>query len=280
MRAHKSIQRGFTLVEIIIVVVLLAVLAIYSFSFLGIGSEIVAQVGSRTQLVAEQRFAVERLNREIRSAVPRSARSNGACLEFMPMLGSNVYLSLPRPGPGGSNPMVVVTPYLSLNTGNLVGSYVLVYATEPSYIYSTDQTRRKTIAAIAVDTPQNGLSTLSLAGSPSEFFTDSPSRTFYFGANPVSWCVDESRNELVRFTNYGLSGTQPGLTTLQSSAGSQQVMAGDVANTLSAGQTPFVVLEPTLQRSNLVRLFFAFVSSEDQSATIDITHEVYIPNVP
>lgn len=278
MLAQRSMQRGFTLIEIIIVVVLLAVLAIYSFSFLGIGSEMVAQVNSRMQLVAEQRFAVERMNREIRSAVPRSARSNGVCLEFMPMLGSNVYLSLPRPGPGGANPMVVVTPYLT--STNLVGSYVLVYATEPSYIYSNNQTRRKTITAINFDTPQTGLSTLDLVGSPSEFFTDSPSRTFYFGGPPVSWCVDETRNELVRFTNYGLNASQPSLTTLRSSATSQQVMAIDVANDIGAGEQPFEVLDPTLQRNNLVRLFFAFTSSEDDNATIDITHEVYIPNVP
>lgn len=278
MPMPKRLMNGFTLIEIIIVVVLLAVLAIYSFSFLGIGSEMVAQVNTRTQLVAEQRFAIERLNREIRSAVPRSARSNGPCFEYMPMLGSNIYLSLPRPGPGGTNPMVVVTPYLT--TTNLVGSYALVYATEPRFIYGSNQTRRKSITAITYDAPQNGLSTLSLAGSPSQFFTDSPARTFYFGGAPVSWCVDTSTNELVRFTDYGLLDTQPNLAGLRAGALSQQVMAVDVANDIGAGQLPFEVVDPTLQRNNLVRLFFAFTSSENGSATVDITHEVFIPNVP
>ncbi len=240
---HKQ-QLGFTLIEIIIVVVLLAVLAIYSFSFLGIGSEMVAQVGARTQLVAEQRFAVERLNREIRSAVPRSARANASCLEFMPMTGSNVYLSLPRPGPGGGNPMVVVTPYLT-NT-NLVGSYVLVYATEALFIYSNNQTRRKVITAVDLDTPQAGLATFTLSGAPATFFTDSPSRTFYIGAPPVSWCIDGATNELWRFSGYALNGAQPSITTLRANASSQQVMAVDVVNDLSAGQQPFQVLDPTL----------------------------------
>lgn len=270
--------RGFTLIEIIIVVVLLAVLSIYSFSFLGIGSEMVAQVSSRTQLVAEQRFAVERLSREIRASVPRSARTNSACLEYMPMLGSNVYLSLPRPGPGGNKPMVVVTPYLT-NTA-IVGSYVLVYATAPEYIYSSNQTRRKVVTAIDYDTPQNGLSTLSLSGSPSRFFTDSPSRTFYLGGNPVSWCVDASSRELIRFEGYALSGTQPNIATLQTTATSQQVMAVDIVNNISAGEQPFRVLDPTLQRNNLVRVYLAYRSSERSDATLAVTHEVFIPNVP
>lgn len=168
MRAlRRSPANGFTLIEVIIVILLLATLAIYSFGFLGLGSDMVIQVNQRNQLVAEQRFAIERLNREIRSSVPRSARADAACLEYMPMIGSNVYLSLPRPGPGGSEPMVVVTPFLQL--GELVDNYVLVYATGPNYIYGNNQQRRKLITAVTNDAPQNGLSTLSLSASPAEF---------------------------------------------------------------------------------------------------------------
>lgn len=278
MAAEVRNERGFTLIEIIIVVVLLAVLSIYSFSFLGIGSEMVAQVGARTQLAAEQRFAIERLNRELRASVPRSARANDTCIEYMPMIGSNVYLSLPRPGPPGSSPLVVVTPYL--NATNLVGRYFLVYATEPLYIYSNNQTRRKVITAVNYDTPQNGLATLSVSGSPNAFFTDSPSRTFFFGGSPVSWCIDPVSNELLRFGDYGLIGSQPSLTTLRSSASSQQIMAVGLANDIVAGQQPFRVLDPTLQRNNLIQIFLAFESSEGNGATLDITHEVFIPNVP
>lgn len=278
MKELQRRQRGFTLIEIIIVVILLAVLSIYSFSFLGIGSEMVAQVGARTQLAAEQRFAIERLNRELRASVPRSARANAACIEYMPMLGSNVYLSLPRPGPSGSNESVIVTPYLT--SLNLVGTYFLVYATDPSYIYGNNQTRRKVISSVDYDTPQDGLATLSVSGTPATFFTDSPSRTFFIGAAPVSWCIDPVANQLLRFSGYTMSGTQPSLASLRSSATSQQLMAVGLENDIAGGQQPFRVLDPTLQRNNLIRLFFAFASTEAADATIDVTHEVFIPNVP
>lgn len=279
MRAlRRSPANGFTLIEVIIVILLLATLAIYSFGFLGLGSDMVIQVNQRNQLVAEQRFAIERLNREIRSSVPRSARADAACLEYMPMIGSNVYLSLPRPGPGGSEPMVVVTPFLQL--GELVDNYVLVYATGPNYIYGNNQQRRKLITAVTNDAPQNGLSTLSLSASPAEFFTDSPDRTYYIGGSPVSWCLDTVNQTLVRFANYGLLMNQPDFTSLSVAAASQEVMAVDIVNNLSLGQQPFQVLAPTLQRNNLVRILLAFSSSEPAAPAIEITHEVYIPNVP
>ncbi|MGQ4276688.1 PulJ/GspJ family protein [Pseudidiomarina sp. E22-M8] len=277
-KSRLSLNLGFTLIEVIIVILLLATLAIYSFGFLGLGSDMVVQVNARNQLVAEQRFAIERLNREIRSSVPRSSRSNAACLEYMPMIGTNIYLSLPKPGPGAGDPMVVVTPFLQL--GDMVGSYVLVYATDPSYIYSSNQQRRKLITGVSNDAPQTGLSTLSLSASPANFFTDSPSRTFYLGTNPVSWCVDTVNQTLVRFADYGLLSNQPDFTTLSVAAASQEVMAVDVVNDLSLGQQPFQAIAPTLQRNNLVRLFLALASSERAAKPIEITHEVYIPNVP
>ncbi|RUO62430.1 PulJ/GspJ family protein [Pseudidiomarina insulisalsae] len=270
--------RGFTLIEIIVVVVLLATLAIYSFSFLGIGSEIVASVSARTQLVAEQRFAIERLTREASNSVPRSSRANADCLEYMPLKGTNVYLSLPRPGPGGANPMVVVTPYMPGNS--VAGSYVLVYATGPEYIYGNDESRRKLVTAAADDSPQNGLSTLTLSASPGEFFTDSPSRSFYLGGAPVSWCLNRATGQLIRFTDYPLTLSQPSLGSLVTNALSQEVMAVDLVNDASPGQRPFLVSEPTLQRNNLIQIFFAFASSEEGAAAIEITHEVYVPNVP
>ncbi|MDN7126278.1 prepilin-type N-terminal cleavage/methylation domain-containing protein [Pseudidiomarina sp. 1APR75-33.1] len=279
MRQQGSrLASGFTLIEIIIVILLLATLAIYSFGFLGLGSEMVVQVNQRNQLVAEQRFAIERLNRELRSSVPRSARANAACLEYMPMVGSNVYLTLPRPGPGGSQPMVVVTPYLP--SGQMVGNYVLVYATGANFIYGNNQQRRKVVSAVANDTPQVGLSTLTLTGTPATFFTDSPARTFFIGDSPVSWCVNTANQTLVRFADYGLLPAQPDLAALSTAASSQQVMAVDVVNDLSLGQQPFYVSAPTLQRNNLVKFFLAFRSSEASASAIEITHEVHIPNVP
>lgn len=73
---------------------------------------------------------------------------------------------------------------------------------------------------------------------------------------------------------------QPDFTSLSVAAASQEVMAVDIVNNLSLGQQPFQVLAPTLQRNNLVRILLAFSSSEPAAPAIEITHEVYIPNVP
>src|SRR5690554_3175747 len=102
--------RGFTLIELIIVIILLALSGLFVFNYLGFGAQIFRDTTEREQLVAQSRFAVNRLTAELRNAVPRSVRTRGAdsqrCLEFMPIIASSQYLGLPRPGPTASDPFV------------------------------------------------------------------------------------------------------------------------------------------------------------------------------
>lgn len=77
--------RGFTLIELVMVILLLGVMVTFSSQFIGIGTQIYGDASSREQLMSDARFAMERLNRELRDAVPGSVRvedaggwSNGA----------------------------------------------------------------------------------------------------------------------------------------------------------------------------------------------------------
>lgn len=85
-------NRGFTLVELVMVILLLGIMATFTSQFIGIGTQIYGDASSRELLMSDARFAMERLNRELRDAVPGSERiettggtwgDTGACLRFL-----------------------------------------------------------------------------------------------------------------------------------------------------------------------------------------------------
>lgn len=275
-------QRGFTLVELIIVIVLLAILSIASFRFIGFGAQIFSDAADRYRLVAEQRFAITRLELELLNAVPRSVRvlaaDNARCLEWVPMIASNNYLRLPKPGgPGGGVEFTGILPLTG--TSGWVGKQLYVYANEPQYVYGNANTRRKTISSTTENDPQTGLFTAEFNTPPPVFETESPASRFYIGDQPVSWCVDETAQTLIRFADYGRFANQRTLAQLKASSAAREVMASGIGNDILLGDAPFEVFAATLLRNSLVKINLHIISSELNDPLV-LNHEVHIPNVP
>ncbi len=92
-------QSGFTLIELVTVIVILGILSVGISSFLKFGAQIFVDATDRDKILSSARFAIERLNRELRGAVPNSARilvNNGNhCIEFTPIAHSFVYIDIP-----------------------------------------------------------------------------------------------------------------------------------------------------------------------------------------
>ncbi|RWU11185.1 type II secretion system protein [Pseudidiomarina gelatinasegens] len=275
-------NRGFTLVELIIVIVLLAITGLFVFNYLGFGAQIFRDTAERDQLVSQSRFAVNRLVAELRNSIPRSVRvsltDNQRCVEFMPILASSQYLDIPRPGPTGNDPFVAIAP---ATNQSLVGGYLFVYATNSSYIYGGSNQRRKVVTNVSPATPpQDNVVEIEYSTNPSFFGAESPARRYYIGGDPISWCYDDVRNALVRYAGYGRTINQPSLSTLQgSTATSAELMAENLFNNLGANEFPFYQFEATLQRNNLVQIDWRFSRTADQEP-LQLLHEVHIPNVP
>lgn len=271
-------RNGFTLIELIVVIVLLGIMGTFTFSYIGLGTQIFVDASAREQLVSQSRFAVQRFKREISNALPRSIRVNASdanrCIEFMPIETSGLYLTLPREGLNTNAEFVSVTPPVR---NSLMGQHLFVYAPSPAYIYAADEGRRKSIDTVEFDTPTNGLSTFTFNSTSPAFATDSPARRFYISPGPVSWCLNNNR-ELLRFANYPIAAGQPNIENLPPERG--EVMASGVSNNLADEKNwPFRVFASNLVRTELVQLNWQFASPRTGEPLL-IIHEVHIPNAP
>ncbi|MCW8330428.1 prepilin-type N-terminal cleavage/methylation domain-containing protein [Photobacterium sp. SDRW27] len=88
-------HRGFTLLELIIALVILAIISLGIGSYLRLGASGYVSTVDRERLQSEARFVIERLSREVRHAAPNSVRINDGCLSFYPVYLSAFYFDQP-----------------------------------------------------------------------------------------------------------------------------------------------------------------------------------------
>lgn len=278
MPAIKVKSTGFTLVELITVIIVLGVVSVGLSGFIRTGMSIYSDVTDRDQLLAESRFLVERLSRELRQAIPNSARveisGNTQCLEFVPALWTTYYTSLPV-FPDNSTQATVVE--IGLNEADyqitypstgVLGDYAFVYPTSSSDIYDTGSAKRQEILACtdvdndchSPDDPDH-TAVLTLSGS---FADESPASRLYFGRQATSYCA-EPNGEIRRYQND--IGQVQGVYTLTG-----VLMAEGLSN-----PSPFKVEEASLTRNGLINLTLEFGRNDE---LVNYNVEVHIPNVP
>lgn len=279
---HNS---GFTLVELIMVIVVLAAVSTGIASFMRGSIQGYVDVSARQQLLTESRYAMERMQREIRTAVPNSLRIKGNssqhCLEFVPINWSTIYTSLPLL-PSTDTNVDIVFPYdIDNNVYPIqVGEFALVYPRLTADVYDTGNNKLRAISACSDDgdgscttrDDSDDIIQLTVAGA---FAESSPASRLYFVDHSINYCV--VGGYLVRFEN-DIVATQA------SGATSQPKLAGHVVNTLSANPSvspgaddPFVIIAATLQRNATVQLQLRFSDNDEEIA---YEQEVHIANVP
>ncbi len=285
-------QTGFTLIELVSVIILTSVVMLGVTSFIGTGVQIYVDVTERDQILSDSRFVVERMNREIRAALPNSVRLAGNasvhCLEFSPVRWSTFYEDIPvAPEPASS--VLSAINLVGLGTENYTfntdpADFVVVYATETDHVYDSSQTsgvsRRFGLASVT----SAAVATVNLDSSV-RFATDSPlARLYVVDDQTVSYCLRvvggssaSGTKKLYRHTgNY--AATQP----VYISGG--VLMAENIDNVLSADPSsspqaddPFRVYDATLQRNAFSRVMLRFRRNEE---VIVFNNEIHIPNTP
>jgi len=265
---NRQKYKGFTLVELVTVIIVLGVLAAGVSSFLKFGSQIFVEANSRDQLISSARFAVERLNREVRTAVPNSLQRHTSasgtieCLEFTPFVSSASYLDIPVAPEPNSNQISVVA-FDDSDFGSDLR--VIVYATEPADIYGGTSNHVKSLANTAISKTGN-IWSITLASS-TRFAADSPTNRVYFADSAVSFCVDSS-GQMRRFQDYVTDASGIPTPYLNGVLMAENLVFADVG---------FTIEQATLQRNGQV---IAFLPFSNFGETISFNNEVQVPNVP
>ncbi len=294
--SHQLIyyQNGFTLIELIIVIVLLGIIATVSSKFFSNTIIGYNDADLRIELSHIGRIAIEKVNRELRNAMPQSIRVNNNCLEFIPIVSSAHYqdqtltyaspavASKPLPVSGqspASNQVDVFNLNFTAQAG--VNYYLVVYPIGPGsgngdpYGASNPGPLFNYVSQSFVNPPTNTISRLTMNGSYL-FPRQSPQRRLYIVSQPVSYCI--TANLLERHSGYGFNALQasPPVGTIQRIAQDIQLLDGVTP------VTPFVFTPGTLVRNAVVKLDFR-IRQLDQLGNenwIRMNHEVQIRNVP
>ncbi len=255
-------QTGFTLVELITVIVILGVLAMGTVSFISDSSNGFSSTVSRTQLGTEARFVVDRLSRELRNALPGSLRVSGGCIEYLPIVAASRYVTLPVATSATSFRSVPVEP-LPVPAGVRVA----VFADLSAYALANPGPLSPP-ATVSAPGPGNEVTvTFSAAHS---FSSESPTRRYFLVADPISYCVDGGA--LYRYQNYGFLAAQPGPGGLPSALPDRSLVTEAVANA-----APFTLNGATLTRNAVVDLRLAISRAGEQ---VLVEHLVQVRNVP
>ncbi|WP_111910760.1 PilW family protein [Aeromonas media] len=193
---------GFTLVELVMVILLLGVMATFSSQFIGIGTQIYGEASRREQLMSDARFAMERLNRELRDAVPGSVQVEasdsgirGACLRFWPIVTVNRYLSLNKPVAGRFELTLVASSASELPADE---DWAVVYPISGKGGLEAGCVYGNCVATVKAPPPSavNGIGTVTVDAA---FDGESPAKRIYFANQQVRYCID-AQGTLMRYS--------------------------------------------------------------------------------
>jgi len=260
--------RGFTLMELIIVMLVLAILAIGSSRYIGIGARMYSDASEREQLLSAGRFAAERLQRELREATPNSVRiaTQAAlhCIEFAPIISAGLVQQLP------TAPDYQLRLLHSAWQDEFLQLPLSIYPQRSSDIYAPAANEGATLLlqhkVQQLQLEHTNLVALTLDAYV--FNTNSPERRFYLlAASPVSYCFNALTKELRRYEAYAYQAEQP-----------LPPLAPGILMAKQLAQVQFSAVPASLQRNNVVNIQLVFAS--EAGSDLFFNHKVQLYNVP
>lgn len=255
-------HHGYTLIELIMVIVLLSIVATVSVRFVGLSTQGALDTSAR-QLRALQSVVIsEQLTRELREAFPLSVRSTGSCIEWLPLKAGTNYLSRTK---GPAFDQIDIAAFAQVPSTVNTRAVIYGYGTSTGDLYTAADPGPVSGTISAIDNSSSP-ATISLSGSH-RFNTNSPARRLFVIGEPVSVC--QSGRFLYRYTGYAATATQPAPPS-----GTPEVLAASLT-----GSVDFRFLPSTLQRAAVVQFTFT-LESADGNETTTVSQEVQIRNVP
>ncbi len=289
MSSVRARQKGFTLVELVAVIIILGVLATATTQYIIFGTQLYVESNERQQVLSQSRFLIERMTREIRGAIPHSIRVDGTgrCMEFVPVKASGAYriTDTTNPVPISPNASAGQIEVISWDV-NLYesGDRMYIYATDSGEIYQNTNALFDNFAVLETITkvdsdsadPRYTMTLARVSGDEDVFADASPIERYFTADHSVNYCLfaNNGRFDVYRFESTTFSGTQ---SVPNNPTG--VLMAEGLTNNLGiVGQAPFEFVDSALTRNSVVNLYLQFEANLGENMFYN--HEVHIPNAP
>lgn len=263
--------RGFTLIELIVTMVLISIVSIVGVQFLGQSVSLYSDSAEQQHRIADARFVLERLDREISQSQPFSVRDpfaddatyQGKCLEYIRLAAVGAYRGT---AVQGASLLVRNWPHDHLQEDSVsaltAGRRLSVDTQSESELYSSGST--DTVKIIQSVTP--GMATVTL---PSAYARDSSGNRFAIldATGPTQWCLFDQK--LYRFSDYNPTLTTPRSVDwfLSAAASAPSTQASLMAERVNSGSV-FSVLTTSLARNPVVDISLRLNVGSSQNALI------------
>ena len=294
-------SRGFSLIEIIVVIVVMSIISIGIVQFIIDSAAGYARTANRSELSAAGRVVIDRISMELHNALPNSVRisppspypstdtiafKGDQCIEFVPILSATTYID-PAIRPQARTTTFTVVEFVPDVSGEGTKT-ISIYPSKSSDIYSADFTGPNTQEAIAgasVSDVSMITGTVTVTTTTNHRFTrSSPSMRAFFTDQPISYCV--VGNRLYKYSNYGFSPTQlrptdiigggcTAGTCLPSTTGTGRVLLTSFLD--NADFTAFSEISANRRRNSVIQLELNFSQDGDE---VLLNHEVFLHSAP
>lgn len=283
-------QAGFSLIELIVVVVLLGVLASGAGMLISNPIEAYEAQVRRQQLVDQGEMALRQIARDVRRALPNSIRitpvGGGSALEMVNVVDGGRY----RDEEGGiytADPNYVLDFSATDQVFNLLGSLNNPAEFDPNnrlVIYNTSEN----IYAEAVDVDDQGIITNAgtsasvvtlnpgvnqedqiTLSNPFRFTQQSPGQRLFFVDSSISYICDPAGSRILRYAGYGFRAAQP---TAPADFG---VASGKVVSALSACSFNYSAGSAT--RGGILTVE---ITISDSGESVNLLHQIHVMNLP
>ncbi len=263
-------QCGFSLIEMIVVIVLISILSTIGGSFMIRTVESYHESVNRSQLIQKGRQSIERITRQLRVAAPNSIRvsANNLCIEWLPVVGGGNYLDeLPDQDNGAAAVSTIDVSPMVFDIGT--PRYVLVAALSADEIYGVAPSALALYSSINTGVIPNVIS----LGAAKQFQRNSVNQRIFVADHPNQFCV--SGGNLLFHENYTSSGSFPSNADFTGSPpNTGSVLAQGI---IVSGESPFSIVAGTEAR-NIIVLIELPVTSRGEK--IVLRHQVMVRNVP
>ncbi|QYF93318.1 type II secretion system GspH family protein [Massilia sp. PAMC28688] len=289
MKRCAPLQRGFTMVEAIVVLVITGIIGAAIAVFIKVPVQGYTDSVARAAATDVADGALRRLTRDLRLALPNSIRvgGGGTYIEYLETTAGLRYLA-----EDDIDPVLMTGNHLSWTDASRlsftvvggvptdrhaprVGNFVVVYnlgeGQEPGNAYNCSvPCNRARIAAI-----DTAAGTITLANNPfpaqaASVALTSPSRRFHVVTTPVTYRCDAATGALTRYWDYPISQTMQ----MPPTGGKSALLATRVKS------CAFRYANLASQRSGLVGISLELRVGSETEGVLALEHQVHVDNTP